>query len=104
MFNFFELKLIRKTRKLKAERTSLEEAFRKELNAAAQIYTSPVFDLLSEYFLEKLEINHELTKSYNPLLPAQAAELALLMMENKVIEEFFRDMDAAKENAKQVIS
>lgn len=104
MFDFAELKISRETKKLEKERLSLEDVFRKEVNSAAQIYSSPVFNLLSDYFVSKLDINYELMKYFNPLNPKHAAKLAMLMSENKVIESFFNDMEYAKQSIKEIVS
>jgi hypothetical protein len=74
----------------------LEVAFDKIKIEYAKISTSDVYQLISEYYLTKIDLNRDTIESKNPLSEEGKIRIVELQAENRVMRSFIQDMEDMK--------
>lgn len=85
-----------------AEKTAIEvEAeFDRIKRQYANLGTSDIYNILTQYFLAKIEINRDVIETCNPMDKAQRLKEIELKAENRVMTNLIRDVEDMKEQAK----
>jgi hypothetical protein len=68
----------------------LEQDYKNEVSLNKQIFASPFFEKLEQYFLEKIELNRDLKETYNAF--KEPDKIQNLTIENKVMRDFLDDI------------
>lgn len=74
----------------------LEAAFDKMKYEYAKIATSDLYNLISEYYLTKIDLNRDTIESKNPLSEEGKIRIVELQAENRVMRSFIQDMEEMK--------
>lgn len=101
MFEKLFEKFNKKITKADKTKEELEVEFDKIKVEYAQIATSQLYNLFSEYFLAKIEINRDLIDHKNPLIGGDRIKILELQSENRVMRGFIEDVEGMRKMVEQ---
>lgn len=75
----------------------LDTEFMRIKKAYADIATSDLYNLISEYFLVKIDLNRDAMDTKNPLSEEGRIKIVELQAENRIMRKFIEDIEAMRD-------